>query len=70
MTTIDTKVQPQKPWKKRQHSFIPANKQHAKDSLAALIISGGFILAVLPVLSILITTVIKGAPGQIGRAHV
>mgnify|MGYP006268963269 CR=1 FL=1 len=63
MTTIDTKVQPQKPWKKRQRSFIPTNKQHAKDSLAALIISGGFILAVLPVLSILITTLIKGAPG-------
>jgi phosphate transport system permease protein len=65
MSTVitPTQVKPQKPWKGRQRSIIPTNSQHAKDSLAQVIITLGFIIAVLPVISILFTTVQKGLPG-------
>ena len=47
MTTLNTltEVKPQKPWKGRQRSIIPTNLQHAKDSLAQIIITLGFIIA-------------------------
>ena len=61
MTTLE--IKPSQPWKHKQFRLIPRSKQSAKDWIAATIITLGFILAVIPVISILATTIIKGSAG-------
>ena len=66
MTTLE--IKPSQPWKHKQFRLIPRSKQSAKDWIAATIITLGFILAVIPVISILATTIIKGSAGL--RPHI
>ena len=66
MTTLE--IKPSQPWKNKQFRLIPRSKQSAKDWIAATIITLGFILAVIPVISILATTIIKGSAGL--RPHI
>ena len=66
MTTIE--IKPRQPWKQKQFRLTPRSKQSAKDWLAATIITLGFILALIPVISILATTIVKGAAGL--RPHI
>lgn len=66
MTTFE--IKPSQPWKHKQFRLIPRSKQSAKDWIAATIITLGFILAVIPVISILATTIIKGSAGL--RPHI
>ena len=67
MSTI-TNVKPSKPWKKSFADYLPRNWMAVKDSTAALIIFIGFLLALAPVVSILYTTIVKGAAGL--RPHI
>ena len=58
-----TTIAPTKPWKKEVTDYIPRNWKSTKDLFAAVIILAGFLLALAPLISILSTTVIKGAAG-------
>jgi len=58
-----TTITPTKPWKKEVTDYIPRNWKSIKDLFAAVIILAGFLLALAPLISILSTTVIKGAAG-------
>jgi phosphate transport system permease protein len=63
-----TTVKPTKPWKKRQIKLFPKSVPAAKNWLAAIVITFGFALVLLPILSILIETIIKGSKGL--RFHI
>jgi phosphate transport system permease protein len=63
-----TTVQPTKPWKKQATDYIPKNGKGLKDSIAAIVIFAGFLLVIAPVISILVTTIIKGSAGL--RPHI
>ena len=60
-------VKPTRPWKKRRLS-IPRNWLQVKDLLAYLVITVGFALVMVPVVSLLATAFIKGGKGL--RPHI
>jgi phosphate transport system permease protein len=60
---MSLEVKPQKPWKKKKRQLLPRNRQELKDRTAGAIITAGFILVIAPVVSILVTTFIKGSKG-------
>ena len=60
-------VKPTRPWKKRRLS-IPRNWLQVKDLLAYLVITAGFALVMVPVVSLLATAFVKGGKGL--RLHI